>query len=156
MDIKPSALKPRADAVWTGWFQGEFVVQQPGRYRLSIAIPGTNKEVDRIITVYRPDPEKDNPRPNPDHMYEMATSAAPILKQMDKKFVDDVQNALSKNKKVSDEKKQQLISEGKDDVRLCFDLTDTALIGHCLVKIAAVRGEHEGRLEIPAGHRHRR
>jgi hypothetical protein len=133
--IKPLDMKPRAEGVWTGYFQAELQIDKPGQYRLYIPIPGTDKEVDRIITVYRPDPETDNPRPNPDHLYELATTATPVLDRLDIGGRQNLTAALAKNKSVSDEKKEYLRTEGTGDYRLCFDLDQTNMIADCLFKI---------------------
>lgn len=143
---KPFDLKPRPDGIWTGWFQGEFVTQKPGRYRLSIAIPGTNKELEHIITVYRPDPEKDNARPNHDHLFEMATNALPVFKQVDKEKAQAFKDAVQKNDLISDEIKQKYLSDGKDPDRLCFKLENTDLIPYGLIRVPPTEESLKGGL----------
>jgi hypothetical protein len=129
---------------WQGWFAGSVRINTPGDYSLKIPIPGTSQSLDHDLNVTRPDPETEITRPDHGHLYQMATSARPILNRLH----DKDRRALMKVLRAPPEEKQAAQAKGgKEDIRLYFPLSQAQVIPDLLVKLDPTRESTKGRLQ---------
>lgn len=119
---------------WNGWFSGTFKAFTPGEYTLKIPIPGApNNPLTATINVFKPDPELANVKPNHGFLYQLATTAQPVLERMEGKARQDLLTIL---RPPTDEKgKTAEVGEGEDTVRLYFPLENADSIADLLVEI---------------------
>jgi hypothetical protein len=132
----PKANNKSSDDDWHGWFSGKFRVFTPGRYTLKIQIPGTTEELSSDITIYRPNPETDNTRPDHGHLYQLATSAQPILKRLNEHKRAELLKILTphtKEKEVARPEGDVPQSEDRDRIRLYFPLEQAKVIPDLLL-----------------------
>lgn len=129
---------------WNGWFSGVFKVRTPGDYTIKIPIPGTSQYLSHDITIYRPDPELDNLRPNHAFLYQLATEARPLLKKI------KAENIKRQLEKVlvppAAEEGKDPAAEVKEQVRLYFPLEYSHLIPDCLEVVPPEKISTKGRL----------
>lgn len=134
-----------ADSDWNGWFSGTFKAFSPGDYTLTIPIPGVpGKALTHDIRIYQPDPEMENRRPNPGYLYQLATSAQPVLARLERQTREEMLTIL--RPPVDDKGKTQEISSGEDQVRLYFPLEYAEKIPELLVEVPPNRESIKGTL----------
>jgi hypothetical protein len=157
--IRPPSFDPKTDrdtpeefelkakpsqGEWQGYFAGTVRINTPGDYTLKIPIPGTSQELDHDLHVYRPDPETEITRPDHGHLYQLATSARPILARLHDKERHELMKLL---RAPADEKKSADGQGGKEDKRLYFPLSQAQIIPDLLVKLDPTRESTKGRLQ---------
>jgi hypothetical protein len=139
--------KPGGKNEISGWFMGEFPIEQPGKYQLRLAhgnrnlsrlkpeeknelkmkIPGTEEELIKTVLVTQPNPEMDNKKPDLVRLYNLASDNETVLPR------------------ISEESKKSLravkgpIEEGgptkpRDGRRLYFDLASAGLIPDLMIQ----------------------
>jgi hypothetical protein len=129
---------------WNGFFSGKFKVFAPGRYTLKIQVPGTSEELSRDITIYRPDPESDEPRPDHAHLYYLATSAQPVLRRLNDQKRSELLKLLQPPVREGNKEADQAIPEDKETLRLYFPLESADIIPDLLQKLAPDRVSTKG------------
>jgi hypothetical protein len=123
---------------WYGLFAGSFPAETPGQYVLKIDAGG-GEPFTHTFNVIAPNVEMGNLRTNFEHLYQMATPAAPVLEPLDEARRDRIQTALTSAR----------AGLGKDakGPRLFFKLASAHLIPELLVsvppKVNSTKGKYE-------------
>jgi hypothetical protein len=136
-------LRPKnAQGEWNGWFTGQFRVQTPGLYDLSVPIPGTSQSLtSNPLDVRKPNLEKDNVRPNFGNLYQLASPADKVLARLNPNVRDKVLRALLPP---SSEDQREVSKDAKSGARLFFTLQNADLIPDCLVNVPPRRESIKG------------
>jgi hypothetical protein len=160
--------KPGQGSDWTGWFQGQFRLPAPGEYRIDLQIPEGGETLSDKFLVKEANPELDNTSPDFGQLHQLATEATDVLPRMDKQSQEPLKRALEgtadrflhhaeeksadsgrpKDKGATFEPATGAAAtegpaQGKDTLRLFFDLSSAKLIPSCMVtdtKVQRSRG----------------
>jgi hypothetical protein len=82
------------DGEWKGYFQGKIDIKEPGEYEFQLPVPGTNDSLRQTILVRKANPELDNVRTNFGYLYQLASDAGPMLKNLSPEARRRVESAL--------------------------------------------------------------
>jgi hypothetical protein len=133
-DLQP---KP-AEGEWDGYFLGSVTLTEPGEYEFRLPIPGVEGEyLKQNVIVRKPNPEKDNVRPNFGYLYQLATPADPVLKTLPTDVRRRVESMLQ-------------VPEGQSvagQKRLFFHLQSADSILDCLTPVPPKTDTVKGRFE---------
>jgi hypothetical protein len=137
-EYPPVVLLPQESGDnWNGWFTGKVLVKHPGDYEYTIKEPETGDTAQGKFTVKESNPETDNPRPDFDTMYALASDAADVLNRItDEQVRRDVREHLVRPPLSGTVKFEDA---GKDSLRLYFDLANAKVIPDCMKHDEAVR-----------------
>jgi hypothetical protein len=159
--IRPATFDPKTDrdtpeqfelkakpsqTEWQGYFAGNVRINTPGDYRLKIPIPGTAQSVEHDFTVVRPDPETEITRPDHGHLYQLATSARPVLNRLHEKERRELMKVLHAPAGTDKDAKEPGGS-GKDEARLYFPLAQAHVIPDLLLNVPPSKESTKGRLQ---------
>jgi hypothetical protein len=144
--------KPSQAGEWAGWFQARFRVTEPGEYRLNLKTSETGETLPGRFTVKESNPELDNTRPDFGQMYQLATDISEILPRIDKPTENELREALKSTAarllQLTEETSpgtlpiptgQRAEQDGKEHLRLFFDLSSAKLIPKCMVTDSKVQ-----------------
>ncbi len=128
---------------FNGWFSGSFKVYSPGDYTLRIPIEGTGEYLSHDITIYRPDPELDNKRPDFGHLYQIATAADSFESYLSKKDWQEltavlkipVREKIDEDEKQPQPKEKDKVAKDQESYRLFFPIEEAHRIPKLLKKI---------------------
>jgi hypothetical protein len=144
-------LKAKAkEGDWNGYFIGTFPVHTPGDYTLKIPIPGTAQTLTHDLAVERPNLEKAVTRPDHGHLYQLATSARPILARLPEDRRADLLKVLrvpANVEKEAGENAPPAATENKDDARLYFPLASAGMVPGILTQVPPTKESTKGRLQ---------
>jgi hypothetical protein len=136
---------------WNGYFTGTFPVHTPGDYTLKIPIPGTAQTLTHDLLVTRPNLEADVTRPDHGHLYQMATSARPVLGRLNEDKRKEVMKVLrvpaNADKEDAGNAPAGVAAENKDDLRLFFPLASAGVVPDLLSQVPPTRESTKGRLQ---------
>ena len=125
-------MRPRnMEGEWQGWFMGNLKLDQPGQYELRLPIPGVGETLTKKFTVRRPNPEADNLRTNFAALYQMATSATPVLNRLDLETRRDIERYLQ----VPSGELPKDDGGKEEGPKLYFSLYNADQISRCLFKL---------------------
>jgi hypothetical protein len=108
---------------WQGWFQGRFLVETPGEYRLEVEIPESTDVLTRNILVKEANPELDNTRPDFAELYRLAGDLKDL--HLDDEALNRVKLQLRPEIKEAD--------ADRETPRLFFSLRSAGIVPGCLV-----------------------
>jgi hypothetical protein len=162
--IRPKEFDPKADRETpkefdlkakpgTGEFQGWFTVSvrinTPGDYTLRIPIPGTTQALEHDLSVYRPDPETEITRPDLGYLYQLATSARPVLSRFRGEQRKKLEEVLRPPPASKDDRPENAApaAPSESDVRLYFPLAQAGRIPDLLVTVPPAKESQKGRLQ---------
>jgi hypothetical protein len=140
------AKSPKGE--WNGYFTGTFPVRTRGDYTLKIAIPGTAQSLTHDLFVDDPNPEMDVTRPDHGHLYQLATSARPLLAQLPAERRKEVLALLhAPVEEDKDGKKKADAPDSKDEARLYFPLSSAGVIPDLLTRVEPKKESTKGRVQ---------
>ncbi len=114
-----------------GWFTGNFQVFTEGTYVLKVPVPGSPGKYlpPHTIEIYKPDPERENKKPDHGYLYQLASYADPAFKNVpDKK--EELETVLKRNLNLAGGKDGESASTR---LKLYFPLKDAKYIPDLLV-----------------------
>ncbi len=124
-----------------GVFAGSFPAETEGSYTVKIEIPGA-EPFEHTFKVTSPNLEMGNLRPNFEHLYQLATDAAPVLDRLDAATRDEVLRALERPAGAE-------IKDGNRSAsaRLFFKLKSAHVIPRLLAKVPPEVNSTKGKFE---------
>lgn len=129
----------QTDGDWLGYFTGAITIKDAGEYEFVLPIPGTNESLRQTILVRKPNLELDNVRTNFGYLYQLATEAGPVLKNLSPEARKKVESMIQ-------------VPEGagvgeKPAKRLFFPVESADAVADCLVAVAPKTETVKGRFE---------
>jgi hypothetical protein len=136
--VKLSAKKAEEGKRTRGLFTGMFPAETAGQYTVKLEIPGA-EPFSHTFNVIPPNVEMGNLRTNFDHLYQMATEAAPVLERLDEATRTRVTSALEASRG----------THGRDvkGARLFFKLKSAEVIPALLVQVPPQVNSTKGKFE---------
>jgi hypothetical protein len=122
----PIKAKPSDASTWEGYFEGKFTLKEPGEYEFQLPIPGTTESLRQNLVVRKPNPELDNVRTDFGYLYQLATDANPLLRNLPPDTRKEIEAALQIPADVKP-------GEGNVGKRLFFPLSSADTVAKCLV-----------------------
>jgi hypothetical protein len=133
MKAKPS------DGDWNGYFIGGIQIKEPGEYEFQLPIPGTNDSLRQSVLVRKANPELDNVRTNFGYLYQLASEAGPLMKNLS----PDARKRVDAMIQVPE---GGVVGE-KPSKRLFFPVASADAVADCLVQIQPKTDTVRGRFE---------
>lgn len=141
---------------WHGYFAGSVRISTPGEYILRLPIPGTSQSLEHTLVVLRPDPETEITRPDHSYLYQLASSARPVLQRFSeaerRRWLRLLQPPAASEPTAPADKESAAVSASADlplqrEPRLYFPLNQAQYIPDLLVKLEPIRESTKGRLQ---------
>jgi hypothetical protein len=141
---KEIKLAPKRSSVsWGGWFQGRYLVETAGEYKVEVPIPAADESLRGKFLVKESNPELDMVRPDFAALYQMAGEIDEVLPRMDKGKAEELRKLLAgrriRTEKPAEQKndradEQPIATEHTSDApRLFFDLKSAETIPDCML-----------------------
>lgn len=131
--VRSLELTPKpAAGEWDGWFQARFPTGPAGDYRLELPVPASADVLRGRYTVKAADPERDDPRPDPAVLDQLAGEPAEVDPRLSEAQRIELRSRL----------RSRYSSSGGDEPRLVFTLESLDAIPICL---ASERKEQRNR-----------
>ncbi len=127
------------DSDWNGYFIGGIQIKEPGEYEFQLPIPGTTESLRQVVLVRKANPELDNVRTNFGYLYQLASEAGPLLKNLPPEARKRVDAMIQ-------------VPEGgvvgeKSSKRLFFPIENADAVADCLVAVQPKSETVKGRFE---------
>jgi hypothetical protein len=141
---KEIKLAPKRSSVsWGGWFQGRYLAETPGEFKVEVPIPAADDSLRGKFLVKESNPELDMVRPDFAALYQMAGEVDEVLPRMDKAKGEHLRTLLQgrrvRTEKPAEKKEektdeQPIATEHTSDApRLFFDLKSAENIPDCMI-----------------------
>ena len=128
------------DTVWEGYFAGTIHIKEPGEYEFQLPVPTTSESLRQNLVVRKPNPELDNVRTNFGYLYQLASDAGPLLKNLSPDARKEIEGVLQIPPEVNQ-------GEERAAKRLFFPLSSADTVAKCLVTQKPREETVKGRFE---------